>query len=85
MSNDDELLKESIDHWRAMAAVQRDRQKRAHEKGEINPAAGHRAETYERTAQALEKELATGVSHCVDHLLPRDSSGRCTIDRDRKG
>jgi hypothetical protein len=37
MSNDDELLKESIDHWRAMAAVQRDRQKRAHEKGEINP------------------------------------------------
>ena len=80
MSHDDEPLKESIDHWRALAAVQRDRQK-----AENNPAAGHRAETYERTAQALEKELATGVSHCVDHLLPRDSSGRCAIDRDRKG
>lgn len=70
--NDREVLEESIRHWRELAATQRAR-------GDV--VATRRADTYERTAQALEKELATGVSHCVDHLSPRDSCGRCAAVR----
>lgn len=71
---------ESIDHWRNLAKEElADIAMGIHDKTNTADIAKRRAEIYERTAQALEIERATGVAVCVCHHITYEECRKLKI------
>lgn len=58
-------------HWDALAYAERDMAAWENKHGRYAGCYLYRAQTYERCAESLWLEAATGEPHCVDHMMPR--------------
>lgn len=56
------LTENAVEHWRELARIER---------AALRPslASRHRAELYDRTAEAIELTRETGIGHCACHLI----------------
>lgn len=60
-------------HWDALAHAERGMAEYEAQRGNFVGAYIERAQTYERCAESLWRESATGQSHCMCHLTPRSA------------